>query len=151
MSNIIIVDASVALKWAVLEKDSDKANALLDSWINAGTAIAVPALFVYEVTNILYRKVVAKKLSYDDASQGLAKLFSLGLSVDFSEYEYISMQAMMQAHRFSLPAAYDAHYLALSISKNCEFWTADKRLWNAVKGKLAWVRWLEDYEITHDE
>lgn len=147
MSNIVVVDASVALKWAVLEEDTDKANALLDSWINTGTAIAVPALFVYEVTNILYRKAVAKKLPYDEASQGLAKLFSLGLFVDFSEYEFISSNAMKLAHRFGLPAAYDAHYLALSMNKDCEFWTADKRLWNAVKGKLAWVRWLEDYEI----
>jgi hypothetical protein len=25
-------------------------------------------------------------------------------------------------------------------------WTADTRLWNAVKGKLAWVRWFDDYQ-----
>jgi hypothetical protein len=36
--------------------------------------------------------------------------------------------------QFSLPATYDAHYLALAERENCEFWTADTRLFNAIKG-----------------
>ena len=39
----------------------------------------------------------------------------------------------------------DAHYLALAERENCEFWTADTRLLNALKGNLPWVRKLEDY------
>ena len=149
-NNIVVVDASLALKWVTVEQDTDKAKHLLNRWGNAGTKITVPALFIYEVTNIIYRKTVTKELFLDEALQILTEMFSMGMSVDFSSHEYISTQAMMQAHRFSLPAAYDAHYLALSMSKNCEFWTADKRLWNTVKGKLDWVRWIEDYEIIQD-
>jgi predicted nucleic acid-binding protein len=44
-----------------------------------------------------------------------------------------------------LPRAYDTAYLALAQLRNCEFWTADKRLFNAVSGELDWVRWLGDY------
>jgi predicted nucleic acid-binding protein len=44
--------------------------------------------------------------------------------------------------RFSLPSAYDAHYLALAESRQCECWTADERLWNPVRRKPPWVRWL---------
>jgi len=36
------------------------------------------------------------------------------------------------AERFSLPAAYDAHYLALAEWLGGEFWTADRRLAQAV-------------------
>lgn len=149
-NNIVVVDASLALKWVTVEQDTDKAEHLLNRWGNAGTKISVPALFVYEITNIIYRKTVTRELLLDEALLILTKMFSMGVLVDFSSHEYISTQAMMQAHRFGLPAAYDAHYLALSMNKGCEFWTADKRLWNAVKGKLAWVRWLADYEITQD-
>jgi predicted nucleic acid-binding protein len=39
----------------------------------------------------------------------------------------------------------DAHYLALAEQQNCEYWTADTRLWNTVRGKLSWIRWLGDY------
>ncbi|HAG99010.1 MAG TPA: PIN domain nuclease, partial [Ktedonobacter sp.] len=48
------------------------------------------------------------------------------------------------AHRFHLPATYDAHYLALAQREQCEFWTADARLWNTVKNELNWVRLLGD-------
>ncbi len=41
--------------------------------------------------------------------------------------------------------SYDAHYLALAEHLGCEFWTADKRLHNAVHEKLPWVRGLGDF------
>ena len=50
------------------------------------------------------------------------------------------------AARFNRPAAYDAHYLALAEMMNCEFWTADRRLFNVVKDELPWVRWLGKHE-----
>ena len=33
-------------------------------------------------------------------------------------------------------------YLALAEFQQCEFWTADERLWNSVKRDLRWVHWL---------
>lgn len=50
------------------------------------------------------------------------------------------------AARFNRPAAYDAHYLALAEMMNCEFWTADRRLFNVVKDELSWVHWLGKHE-----
>ncbi|HEY3231696.1 MAG TPA: type II toxin-antitoxin system VapC family toxin, partial [Roseiflexaceae bacterium] len=52
------------------------------------------------------------------------------------------------AHQFKRPAAYDAHYLALAEIAGCPFWTADERLFNAVKDQLGWVRWLGDYRAS---
>jgi predicted nucleic acid-binding protein len=63
----------------------------------------------------------------------------------FSNYEEISLRSIKLAHLFGVPAAYDAHYLALAEQQNCEYWTADTRLWNTVKGRLSWIRWLGDY------
>lgn len=40
------------------------------------------------------------------------------------------------------PTAYDAPYLALAEILVCEFWTADKRLYQAVQSRLPWVCWL---------
>ena len=84
-------------------------------------------------------------ITYDEARQVLTDLFSIGVRLKFSRYEEISADAMELAHRFDLPATYDAHYLALALRENCEYWTADTRLWNSVKRKLSWVRWLGDY------
>ncbi|MEM3433788.1 MAG: hypothetical protein QXP27_06395, partial [Candidatus Methanomethyliaceae archaeon] len=38
--------------------------------------------------------------------------------------------------------AYDAAYLALAQKEHVPFLTGDERLYNAVKGELAWVQWL---------
>ena len=145
MSNVVVVDAGLALKWVLAEPDSNTAVILLNKWTDKGISVIAPALFTYEVTNILYRQVVAGKLRYEEAKQGLTDLFSIGVLLKFSLYEDISIQAMEFAHQLKLPATYDAHYLALALDENCECWTADKRLWNIVKGKFSWVRWFSDY------
>lgn len=144
MNDVVVVDASLALKWVLAEPDSNTAVTLLDQWTDEGTSIIAPALFTYEVANILYRQIVAGKLTYEEARQGLTDLFSIGVFLKFSLYEDISMQAMEFARQLNLPATYDAHYLALAFNENCECWIADKRLWNTVKGKFSWVRWFGD-------
>jgi predicted nucleic acid-binding protein len=144
MSDMVVVDASLALKWVIPESDSSTAITLLDKWTNEGIRVIAPALFVYEVTNIPYRQSSEGKLTYDEAAQSLKKLFSIGVLLKFSLYEDISAQAMEFAHLFNLPATYDAHYLALAQHESSEFWTADTRLWNTLKRKLSWVHWIGD-------
>ncbi len=148
MSDAVVVDASLALKWVLAESDSSIAIALLARWNAEDTEVIAPALFAYEATNILYRQVVTGKLTYNETKKLLTKLFSIGIMLDFSHYNDISAQAMEFSHRFGLPAAYDAHYLALAERKQCEYWTADTRLWNAIAGKLKWVYLLNDYQHT---
>jgi predicted nucleic acid-binding protein len=145
MSDAVVVDANLALKWVLLEEDSTMSLGLLDKWTDERKEIMAPALFAYEVTNILHRQAIAGKLTYDEALQGLSKLFSLGILLQFSLFEETSVRAIEFAHRFHLPATYDAHYLALAQREQCEFWTADARLWNTVKNELNWVRLLGDY------
>lgn len=146
MSDTVVVDANLALKWVLLEEDSNTSMMLLDKWTDEGKTIIATALFAYEVTNILYRQAVIGKLTYDESRRGLVKLFSLEIMLKFSPYEEVSAQAMEFAQLFHLPATYDAHYLALAYEEQCECWTADRRLWNAVKRELNWVRWLGEYQ-----
>lgn len=145
MNDVVVVDANIAVKWVLAETDSSAAIKLLNAWTNGGKKVIAPTLFIYEVTNIIHRRVVTKLLTYEEALQGLTDLLSIGVSPRFSKYKEISIQAMMFAHRFSLSASYDSHYLALAQREKCEFWTADIRLWNVVKRELDWVHWLGEY------
>jgi predicted nucleic acid-binding protein len=145
MSDVVVVDASVAVKWVLAEPDSLIATKLLDAWTNGGKRVIAPALFAYEVTNIIHRRVVTNRLTYDEGVQALTDLLSTGVVLHFSKYEEISLRSIKLAHLFSMPASYDAHYLALAEQQNCEYWTADTRLWNTVRGKLSWIHWLGDY------
>jgi predicted nucleic acid-binding protein len=136
----VVVDASVAVKWVLAEPDSSIATKLLNTWTNEGKRVIAPALFAYEVTNIIHRRVVTNRLTYDEAVRALTDLLSTGVILYFSNYEEISLRSIKLAHLFAMPASYDAHYLALAEQQNCEYWTADTRLWNTVKGRLNWIR-----------
>jgi predicted nucleic acid-binding protein len=148
MTDTVVVDASLALKWVLSEADSNTAITLLKRWNTDNTEIIAPALFTYEATNILYRQVVTNKLSYEEAKKLLTKLLSIGILLNFVQHREINTRAMELSHRFGLPAAYDAHYLALAEHEKCEYWTADSRLYNAVRDKLPWIRQLSEYQST---
>lgn len=141
----VVVDTSIAIKWALNEEDSNIALALLNEWTDKDMEVIAPSLLAYEATNALYRNIRKGDILFSDAEQGLneviLKLVEIEPEVDFD----IHTRAMELAHQFGLPAAYDAHYLALAEYEDCELWTADTRLWNSIKGKLTWVRWMGDY------
>ena len=146
MSQTVVVDTSIVVKWALNETDTPTALALLESWTKDEMVILAPAILAYEVTNAIYQRVRRSEMELHQAQQWIAKIFQTEIVFLFSQDPALSLQAMSLAHTFNLPATYDAHYLALAESKNCDLWTADARLWNAVKGKIAWVKWLGEYQ-----
>ncbi|GAC1616126.1 MAG: type II toxin-antitoxin system VapC family toxin [Ktedonobacteraceae bacterium] len=145
MNNVVVVDASIAVKWVVNEEDSDVAKTLLTKWGNTKMVVTAPSLLIYEITNIFYRHVQSGKLQSEDAKKGLDEIINKTLTFRFSPNTTLSLRAMELAHQFGLSATYDAHYLALAELQECELWTADTRMWRAVKGKLSWIRSLGDY------
>jgi|SRR5690242_8246093 len=148
MSSVVVVDTSVAIKWVIPEPDSATADALVQTWKTQGTTLIAPPLFAYEVANTLHQQVRKGKISLDEARKSLSQLLDpnqgpvLMFSPDPAINLALSMRALELAQQHGLPATYDAHYLALAEREGCEYWTADERLWNAVKVRLPWVRWL---------
>ena len=146
VSNAVVVDASVAIKWVIKEVDSPRALSLADEWNRAGTEMIAPALFAAEITNVLYKRVRRGEITLTEATQNLTQLLLTGPELDLSSSSTVSSalstRALELASQHGLPATYDAHYLALAEREGCEYWTADERLWNAVKARLPWVRWL---------
>ena len=146
MSNTVVVDTSIVIKWVFREKDSDQAYALLEEWIDKQTVILAPGLLAYELTNVLYRKARKQEIAYTDIAPNLIKIFGTGLELDSPVEISLSIRAAELAHQFGLPAAYDTHFLALAEREGCELWTADTRMWRAIGGQLAWVQSLDDYQ-----
>ena len=144
MKNQVIIDANIALKWVLTEADSQIARALLAEWKKKETTLLVPTLLTYEVTNILYREVRAGRITSETAKDGI-NLILRAVSLDFSRTSALNLRAMAFAEHFSLPATYDSHYLALAEREDCPLYTADMRLWGAVKDQLDWVHLMNDY------
>jgi predicted nucleic acid-binding protein len=151
MGNTIIIDANIALKWVLNEPDSNLAEALLIEWSHKGIVMYAPALLTYEVTNILYQNVRKGTITLEKAKDAIKNVLRTGLKLELTQDMILNIQALELAQRFNLPAIYDAHYLALAKREECELWTADKRLWRAVKDQLPWVRWLGDYHPAPSE
>lgn len=143
MSNInnkVVVDTSLALKWVVYETDTPLARILLRNWIQQNAILLAPDLLSYELTNILYKRMRKNELTLEGATRAFNLLMQTNLSFVTITDEMLSLKALDFANRYKLPATYDAHYLALAEHEQCEFWTADARLYHTVKERLPWVR-----------
>jgi predicted nucleic acid-binding protein len=54
-------------------------------------------------------------------------------------------RARENARQFNQPKIYDSLYAVLAELRGCEFWTADKAFYDAVKTGLPFVKYLPDY------
>jgi predicted nucleic acid-binding protein len=142
----VVVDASLALKWIEQEPYSAEASALLENWRLRHCRLLAPALFAYEATNAIAKRVRREQLTLEAAKQRLAALLENGPALE--QDPGINLRALEIMERFALPSAYDAHYLALAETRQCECWTADERLWNTVKKELSWVHWIGQHAAT---
>lgn len=102
-----------------------------NKWCNANTKIVAPDLINYEVTNVLWRLNKTNQINYTQAQIALTESFNLGIEL-YSNSE-LHQDALAIAERFKLPAAYDAHYLALAEKMQIDFYTCDKKLFNSVQ------------------
>ena len=80
---------------------------------------------------------LAGQISPEVAEQLLEDAFNLEIIL-YGDRN-LHRRAMALAKSLNLPAAYDAHYLALSERFNAEFYTSDKRLFNSVKDTITWI------------
>ncbi len=70
--------------------------------------------------------------------------------LDAAPVEIVDMPGVRQRAReigeqFNQRFVYDATYAALAELRGCEFWTADKLFYDAVKAVLSFVKYLPDY------
>lgn len=142
---MICVDASLAAKWIPAEADSDRARALYRATLRAGEPIVAPPLLPIEATNILRRRA-ADGLTRAEARDLLDDF--LAVPIDLHNPAGLHRRSLLLADDHGLPAADDAHYLALAEFSGCDLWTADERLLRDLAGRVPFVKALGEY--THE-
>lgn len=143
MTSWVCLDSGVVLKLVLPEADSKKAKGLWQSIVLSRQRPVAPLLFPFEVTSTLRKRTYRGDIHENYSLASLRQILSL--EIKLTTFNDIHEQAWQLAKQFNRPAAYDSHYLALAEHLDCEFWTADQRLYNAVHEKLSWVRWLGDF------
>ena len=140
VSSLVCVDASLVVRTLVPGPFSAEALTLLQTWQEAKTRLIAPALLSFEVTSVLRRMVYLQAISPTLGDEAFAQFQRL--SIRFSTRRTISLLAWKLAKELNQPRAYDTSYLALAQLSRCDFWTADERLYNAVKDRIAFVKWI---------
>ena len=121
MKNVVVVDTSIAIKWVLDEPGSEEAEALLLEWSSKGITLYAPALLTYELSNVLYKKIRRGELTIADARRAFAQIRLTGIELDFPDNYTLNAKAVELASKYSLPATYDAHFLALASARDANF------------------------------
>ena len=141
MSNSwICVDASLVVRY-LMDPEDDRIQRLWKKWDSEQCPLAAPTLVYYEVTNALYKY---QKQGLSLSAVRIAQRAALALPLILYGEAGLHQRALEIAQRFSLPATYDAHYLALAEQLGADFWTADRRLARSVKDVFDWVYTVTD-------
>lgn len=123
--SILVVDASVVIKWFVPERGTEAARRLLQS---SHTFVAPDLLFA-EVANSLWKKTLRGELTAAESRQ-------LMRDVERIAVETIPCRDLAaDAHELALitsRSVYDAMYLALAVRLETRVMTADERFVNAL-------------------
>ncbi|MEM2585199.1 MAG: type II toxin-antitoxin system VapC family toxin, partial [Thermoproteota archaeon] len=108
----IVIDASVAVKWFVPEKDSDKALKLRELYLNGALEIVAPTLIYYEVANAL-RFHPYYRLSEKELLKATSALKNMQIAI---EPTVKTWRKAFEISALDKVSVYDAIYLATSIS-----------------------------------
>ena len=136
----LVIDASVALKWFLLdEKYGDRALDLLERFVRGELDLSAPSLMVYEVINGLVIAQRKGRIAEEQVLTSISGFLNLGITfVDVAGLEARVLHFCRVYNR----SAYDASYLAVAEQDSVALVTGDERLYNSTKGKAAWVKWI---------
>lgn len=140
-SQVIVVDASVVIKWFIEEEYSREARLLRKAYEDGIIDVAAPTLLPYEVLNAL-------KYSGAFGEDELKEVASILDDFQFTLYNLEGKQALKAielAMRKGI-TIYDASYVALALMLNTILYTADEKLLKKVHD-LGVARHIKDFRI----
>lgn len=124
---MLVVDASVAIRWYVAGEHDDQAMALADG----DFVLAAPGLFVSEVANTVFKYVRLRELTPELARTIWTNcIASVDRMVDVAELHDAAFDLCMQIRH----PIYDCYYLALAQREQAVFVTADRRFLRKLAG-----------------
>ena len=132
-----VVDASVAVKWFIREREADReeAFALRRRHVEGRTRMIVPELFLLEVPNAIK---ASKRASEDELSKVITTLHDMDLQIERHSWDVLrKANAISWAYNLTW---YDGVYVALAEVLGYPLVTADEALMRKMRGHSILVR-----------
>jgi predicted nucleic acid-binding protein len=135
----LVVDVSVAVKWFLPEVHAEAARQL----IAPEYELAAPDLIWPEFGNVLWKRRRRQEMTAEMSHQILADFRRIPMMIAPAD-PFIPL-ALEIADRTGR-TVYDALYLAMAEQAGCRMVTADRKLYNALRGDrtAAHIAWIED-------
>lgn len=137
----LVLDASVALKWALPGANEPLTNEslrLFQRYRDGEVDFVVPDIFWAELGNVLWKGARRGRWSRDDAENTAAGFEAC----QFTTVSSIALQREALRIAFAYDrSVYDCLYAALAVQTGVDLITADERLANALAARLP-VKWL---------
>ena len=138
----LVIDASVAAKWIKPEVHSGYAAQVLQG----PHTLFAPDLLWPEVGNILWKSVQRQELAPDEAHEGLRVLLRYPITIVPGQSLIATALDIALQYRQTV---YDALYVALATSRDCQLVTADRLLHSGLKHTPLQnhILWIEDVPL----
>lgn len=124
----VALDSCVVAKWFVPEVDTAQAKKVMADTLSAGGKMIALDLALVEITNTIWKKHRAKKITLAEANGALADLTIAPLQCERAER--LLDRAFAIAVKYDR-AIYDALFVALANDLGMQGVTADEPLYNA--------------------
>ena len=139
--NTLVLDASVAIKWAIpsaREPLTDESLRLLRRYVDSEIEFIVPDIFWAELGNVLWKGTRQRRWRQDEAEAVASDMRAR----DFATVSSITLlpEALRIAFAYDR-SVYDCLYVALAVQSKTDLITADERMANALAARFP-VKWL---------
>lgn len=139
-AEMVVIDASVAVKAVLPNPLQGYCLALIERFI--GDIPVAPALWAYETTSAIAKAVHFKDLTLEEGQRAIEQLDALDVRLFVADFDH-NLAAFEWTRMLNRASVYDSYYLVLAQALGCGFWTADRRLFNALQEmRLDWVHWV---------
>jgi predicted nucleic acid-binding protein len=138
-TKILVIDASVVVKWFVEEEFTSQALALAEDYERRRIDLRSVQLMPFEVMNALRYNPELGETEVEKAGEALT-CFGVALYPILQDLHTLALRC---AYRYGL-TVYDASYLSLAQFLTCDLYTADKKFIERTKGQTA-VHDVGDY------
>ena len=141
----VVLDSGILIASVFLETLTPQAQQLLNQWRLDNTLLHAPTLLHYEVVAVARKAVYQQRVTARESLRARDRLLSYPVNLHFDEA--LLKRGYELATQYNRPTAYDAQYLALAERLACEFWTADERMFNAIRTEFSDIRWLGNWQV----
>jgi predicted nucleic acid-binding protein len=126
----IVLDVSIAAKWFLHDERGGSADMLLSRVVDEGAY--VPAVFRWEMQNVLLGAERAHRIAPDDVDAALDALRDLPIILEPPGERFFAGNEVRLARHYDL-TSYDAAYLCLAASQHIPLATTDAALAHAAR------------------